>query len=237
MIVNPYVFGGSATSTLLNGLYALWKLEINANDSLGNYNGTLIGTQSYGSGINGNCVVPSGSNYVDLPDNTFNSLGTTFTIAVWVYPDLSTSGNRTIVSTYNSTYGATAGFELDTTIDGTGMMFNLFGSSSVSIGANSGSLISFQWNLIIIERTASTSTKVYINNVFKTQNSSTMDILYAPQLYASIGAYKYSSSGIAQYMAPNHKYDELAFWNRALTTQEKTDLWNSGTGKFYPTFL
>ena len=238
MIVNPYVFGGLPQSTLLNGLHAVYKFQVNQLDSLGNYNGTLVGTANYTTGINGLSIIANGTNYVSLPDNTFNLLGTTFTIAVW-YKKASptTTGNKTLVSTYNSLYGATAGFELNAYGDGSGVMFNLYGSSSRSTTTGNGVLPSNQWNLIVVERITGTRTTIYVNNAQMANMVDAMDILYAPQLYASIGAFKYNSTDALQNIPSPHQYDEAMFWNRELTFTERSDLYNSGIGKFYPTFL
>ena len=54
--------GGVLPSTLLTNLYAVYKAENNANDSLGTYNGTAQGGLTYTTGKSGNAFVFNGVN-------------------------------------------------------------------------------------------------------------------------------------------------------------------------------
>lgn len=222
-------------STLGTGLYAVYKAESNANDSLGTYNGTARGGLTYITGKNGNCFVPNGTDaYVELPNNALNSLGQTFSIALWVNPSSVVNGNKTLVSTYNNNAGLDYGFELDLATDGTQLFLGLFGTSTVILSSSIGALTRNAWNLVLLERVAGTSTKIYVNNSVVASNASAVDTRYYSTMYASIGALKYGASSVSQYLGSNYNYDEVMFWSRALTTQEKTELYNAGAGKFYP---
>lgn len=220
-------------STLGTGLYAVYKAESNANDSLGTYNGTARGGLTYSAGKSGNCFVPNGTTgYVELPNNALNGLGQTFTIAVWFNPSTSNSGYHTILSTVDSSFSY--GWELDSYIDGTGLTFQLYNTTQVNLTTSIGTINRNTWSLILIERLAGTSTKMYVNNTLVASNTSTVDARYTSTMYASLGALKYGASSVGQYLSANYNYDEVNFWNRALTASEKTELYNAGAGKFYP---
>jgi hypothetical protein len=234
MIINPYIYAGSTLST---SLYAVYKGESNANDSLLTYNGTARGGLTYGTGKSGDCFVPNGTDgYVELPNNALNGLGQTFSIGFWINPSSLVVGNKTIASTYNNNAGSDYGFELDLATDGTQVFFGLFGTSNVFLSTSIGALTRNAWNFVLLERIAGTSTKIYINNSLINSNTSTVDARYYSTMYASIGALKYGASSVSQYLGANYNYDEVMFWNRELTTQEKTDLYSAGAGKFHPTF-
>ena len=220
-------------STLSNGLYAVYKGESNANDSLGTYNGTAQGGLTYTAGKSGNCFVPNGTTgYISLPNNALNGLGQTFTIAVWFNPSSVTSGYHTIFSTVDS--GFAYGWELDSFNDGTALTFQLYNTTQVNLVAGVGTISRNAWSLILIERIAGTSTKMYVNDTLVASNTSNVDARYGATMYASLGALKYGTSNVGQYLSANYNFDEVAFHSRALTTQEKTELYNAGTGKFYP---
>ena len=220
-------------STLSNGLYAVYKGESNANDSLATYNGTAVGGLTYTAGKSGNCFVPNGTTgYISLPNNALNGLGQTFTIAVWFNPSSVNSGYHTILSTVDS--GFAYGWELDSFNDGTALTFQLYNTTQVNLVAGVGTISRNAWSLILIERIAGTSTKMYVNDTLVASNTSNVDARYGATMYASLGALKYGTSNVGQYLSANYNFDEVAFHSRALTTQEKTDLYNSGTGKFYP---
>jgi hypothetical protein len=227
--------GGATLSPYLTSLYAVYKGESNANDSLGTYNGTAQGGLTYSAGKSGNCFVPNGTNgYVSLPNNALNGLGQTFTIAVWFNPSSANSGYHTILSTVDS--GFAYGWELDSYVDGTALTFQLYNTTQVNLTAGIGAISRSAWSLILIERVSGTSTKMYVNNTLVASNTSSVDARYGATMYASLGALKYGASNVGQYLSANYNYDEVAFYSRALTTQEKTDFYNSGAGKFYPTF-
>jgi len=66
--INGILASSGAKSTLLNNLFAVYKAESNANDSLGVYNGTANGGVTYSAGKSGNAFTFNGTTaYVSLP--------------------------------------------------------------------------------------------------------------------------------------------------------------------------
>jgi hypothetical protein len=83
----PYVV--EAPSSLLTSLYAIYKGENNANDSLGNYSGTPQGGLTYTAGKSGNAFTFNGTTaYVALPTNSMN-FEQSFSVSAWVYSSVS----------------------------------------------------------------------------------------------------------------------------------------------------
>ena len=77
--------GESTTNTLDTSIYALYKAEGNANDSIGTNHGTLVNGATFSTGkIGTKSFYFDGTNdYVSLPNNSLNFTGD-FSISVWV---------------------------------------------------------------------------------------------------------------------------------------------------------
>jgi hypothetical protein len=237
----------TTVSTLLTGLYAIYKGESNANDSLGTYNGTPIGGLTYSAGKSGNAFLFNGvSAYNALPDNMFNTLTSDFTISLWLYHTV--SGAQSIIGTdfYQTIpINIYKGWRIE--ID------NLSGSTNklgfiIAKGTTTGytgwefntSLTQNTWNHIVLTRVNNTETYCWINNSLSTYTlrglsaDITFNPIYHTTQYCSIGADKYSSALVTNYMKSGSKLDEINIWNRQLTLTERNELYNTGTGKFYP---
>lgn len=223
---------GGSVNPLNTSLYAVYKAESNANDSLSAYNGTAQGGLTYSAGKSGNAFTFNGTNaYVSLPNNSLNSLTGDFSINLWVNV-ANTNTFQTLLSAfeYNGTnyYGFT--------------LFN-YGYTRFDIYNGTTSFITLQepsanpystWYMITITRKASTSTKIYYNGTLKASNTNTTNPVYNLPTYTNIGVRNSSGAGIQYYAGNGTEIDELNIWNKELTSTEVTDLYNTGTGKFYP---
>ena len=99
--------GGLSPSTLLTNLYAVYKAENNANDSLGIYNGTAQGGLTYTAGKSGDAFLGNNVNgYIALPTNSIDFNGTSFSVNAWVNFDSNTPNEIA-----NSYYWAGSGNE------------------------------------------------------------------------------------------------------------------------------
>ncbi len=223
-------------STLGTSLYAVYKAESNANDSLLNYNGTPMGGLTYTAGKSGNAFTFNGTTaYVSLPNDSFNSLTGDFSVSMWV-------------NTVNT--GGTQGLFSNFAYDGSllyGVVISNFGNTRVTIFNGTGAGITLQeslvnpyntWYMVTVTRKASTGTKIYYNGTLSASNTSTTNPVYSSgNIRPAIGAYNYGPlfSNLVQYYAGNGtKIDELNVWSKELTSTEITELYNTGTGKFYP---
>jgi hypothetical protein len=241
--------GGVPPSTLLTNLYAVYKAESNANDSLSVYNGTAQGGLTYTTGKSGNAFTFNGTNsFVKYPAGSMN-FTSDFSISVWVNipagyigtSEIDLLTNITMPFWYNSpkgfwfrTVGGTVYFRLET---GTSFVdLTWIDATGSIIKGNSG------WINIVATRKESTRSNLYVNGILKVSNTSTLNPSYSltNQTPATGSLYVVNSSGVVQnnsVFAPNGtKIDELNVYTKELTSTEVTDLYNAGTGKFYPTF-
>ena len=222
---------GAAISSLLTGLYAVYKAESNANDSLGAYNGTAVGGLTYTTGKSGNAFTFNGTSaYVELPNNMFNSFTGDFSISLWFYSP-SFSGFKTLIATdfFN---GATS-FGWNLYLNGSTLVFDIYNGGDVILNS-SGSIPINTWTNVVVTRKATTSTKIYVNGTLNASNTSIINPAYNTTQYCTIGNIKYSASGLTYYY--NGSIDEANIWAKELTATDVTALYNSGAGKFYPTF-
>lgn len=223
--------GGLPPSTLLTNLYAVYKAENNANDSLGVYNGTAQGGLTYTAGNSGNAFTFNGSNaYVLLPDNSLKSILTSnFSISLWLYPTAASNAYRTMVSSYGFSGANNYGFELDV-INNHKAYFAIYNGASTSILQLDNTFTINQWNHFVVTRKTGSESKFYKNGNLVAQNTDTLDPGTTTTMWASIGALKYGVSSLSQYQANNNKIDEVGIWNKELTQAEITELYT----KYYP---
>ena len=238
------VVGAFASSTLNTGIYAAYNAENNVNDALNTYNGTAIGGLTYSTGKINQAFQFNGTNsYVSLPDNSMNFTGD-FTISVWIYP---TAGTPQIIFNniayssgtihkgwqlaINNISGAQSGkitFSINTTpTNSTDWQF-----STTSLTNNS-------WNHVVIKRVSSVNTYCWVNGVSQAYSLSgvganiTTNPVYHTTQYVVMGAGKQLSGTVGAYLANGSKLDAVNIWQKALTTSEITELYNSGNGKQY----
>lgn len=226
---------GGSVNPFNTSLYAVYKAESNANDSLGTYNGTAQGGLTYTAGKSGNAFTFNGTNaYVQLPNNSLNFLSS-FTIGWWMnITGISLDSQQPISNAQRSSGGSTI-WGYGVFVANNIMYFQVMdGTNSVNLTCNMSSIFN-TWSYVEIEREWNVGSKIRINGSVVASNTSTINPAYRPDVVhtPSIGVYK-NTTGNNYFMSSGGKIDEVNFWNRLLTTQEKTDLYNAGTGKFYP---
>lgn len=229
--------GGLPPSTLLTNLYAVYKAESNANDSLGAYNATAQGGLTYGVGKSGNAFQFNGTNaYVQLPIGAFTSFTSDFSINAWVYY-VNNGDTQTIFSSFSTDGTTQKGFLL--TINNNVIRFGIASGVNARFDlVSTTALTNNTWYNIGVVRKNSTSSKMYINGALDCQTTNSNNPSYYVNAYPSIGVLDYTNNFGGQYspMGINSKIDDLNIWNKDLTGTEITQLYNSGTGNFYPTF-
>jgi len=229
---------GAALSPFLTSLYAVYKGESNANDSLGTYNGTAVGGLTYPAGKSGNAFTfNSGNAYVSLP-NSFklsDSGSNAYSISLWVYLTDATTLGHGLFTNFMQNAGIYHGWMI--WYYQNNLYFSRYNGTStpastlqyISIPLNA-------WYNIVVTR-KNGSTKLYVNNVLRASDTSTSDTAYTTTHYPLIGARQsYVTPIYDWFLEPTTKVDEVNVWTKELTSTEVTDLYNSGAGKFYPTF-
>ena len=222
--------GGLPPSTLLTDLYAVYKAESNANDSLGTYNGTAQGGLTYSTGKSGDAFTFNGTNaYVSLPNNSLN-FTSDFSVSLWV-----NRAGAAVCMLFNNWYdGATPYGWYIYMSNGTLSVLLGNGTSSPICNFNSSySLAPNNWYLVTVTKN-STSAKLYLNGILDNSAALSSSIAYTTTHYPSIGAAKYNTGLPIYHMDNGSRIDETNIWNKELTSTEVTELYNSASGKFYP---
>ena len=227
---------GGSINPLNTNLYAVYKAESNANDSLATYNGTAQGGLTYSAGKSGNAFTFNGTNaYVQLPDNSLNFTGD-FSVNFWM--NLQGIGSDQQAPISNAQYNTlgTLSWGWYTHIGANTLSFGIQNGAGglVSLSVNISSYY-YTWTMFTIVRKASTGTKIYANGNLIASNSSTANPVYTTTHTPTLGCFKTNYVTPLEYFMKNGgKIDEVNIWNKELTSTEVTELYNTGTGKFYP---
>jgi hypothetical protein len=229
----PYV--APTTTTLNEGLLAVYKAENNANDSLGNYNGTAQGGLTYTTGQSGNAFSLNGSNaLVTLPNNMMSNQ--TFSYGAWVRYNNIPSGEAYIVTATNGNAGSINYGTAFGILSGQLILGIFDNNPGTAWRMSSGVLLANTWYHVAVTKTPGVAPKFYLNAVLQgttlivgTNNAT---LAYSGGIYTnslcSIGAYRYNNNSTT-YAYTNGRIDEVSIYNRELTQAEVTEL----QSKFY----
>ena len=234
--------GGLPPSTLLTNLYAVYKAESNANDSLGAYNGTAQGGLTYSTGKSGNAFTFNGTNaYVSLPDDSLNFTNK-FSYSFWSKSNNTTDYGVVVgnMQSSRSPFGFFHGYEVS--LESGKVYFFLRSGINTQVSHYSTNVVNNgNWNHIVVTydpTNTTTGAKIYVNGTVDIQADTlgtSNPIGYTSPMKACIGARNHSGS-LVNLLPSGTNIDELNVWNKELTSTEVTDLYNVGAGKFYPTF-
>jgi len=231
----PVIAGKKANSSLLTGLVAYWKLDeesdgsgaVTRNDSVGSNHLTDNGTTAAVAGIVGNAAqfVTADGTKLQIASTSDLVIGDIdFTFALWVYPASNVDGKTLLqkkmaFSPYTTEYSLAQGVNRPA--------FNCGGVTLEPLFQPSIN----QWNLLIIYHDS-------VNDLMGVQLNNGV-----AQTKATGGAYP-SATGTGAFAiggatgnttsSPEAAVDEVGFWKRLLSTDEKTTLYNSGGGMQYP---
>ena len=201
---------------------ALYRLEGNALDESGNYNGTLINAPTYANGRFGRCLffngINQGVNISSLPDI---SVGTSsFAMSVWVKPI--NGGLEAANGTYSYIVGlGNTALTLGLNTNSSSLLAGALAITQIYPSSDYGTALAIisdnQWHHVVVSSNGTTLT-MYVNgsNVgTQTKRSTTANSL--DTIGHNDGAGGYSMNG---------SIDQLRIFNRALTQSEVTALYN-----------
>jgi hypothetical protein len=193
------------------GLVAFFRFERNALDATSNHNdGTVTGPASWTGGMDGNCIVLSGTNnYVTCPDSASLNIQGKITIEAWIRT--SATQDEEICAKYGS--APCPGYALKIV---NGRLSFWFGGTSWTL--STGTVNDGNWHYVAVTGNGNAGT-FYIDGsasgtfAFKAIAGNAGSPLY-------LGSYQGGGcfSG---------NIDELAIWNRALTAAEIQTHFNS----------
>lgn len=228
-------------TTLINGIVSAWKLDDvsgDAIDSVGDNNGTVSGaTQNIAGKINtaysfdGNDFIAADSVVIDVAANTSG------TWSAWVKPTDATPAAVQYIMGFGDT---NANERISLFINTTGVLqcfcaiagVNQFNKATTSPAFSDG-----VWTHVAVTQTGSGIT-LYVNGVAVAQSYSvSTNITRWMSSVAGvdnfrIGCLNFNNGGNLNFF--NGSIDDVNIWNRALTADEVTELYNSGAGNTYP---
>ena len=234
LIASPFASGGGGSSLLTN-LAASWKLD-DLTDSSGNGN-TLTNNNSatFNTGKIGNAVylTAASSQFLSMASNSFVQTGDVdFTIGLWVYlADLSsyyvaiakrgdTAGQDEYVIYYDAGVGRFVAEVYKATDSSVVVTANNFGAPSATT-----------WYCVMLwHDSVGDTVNISVNN--GTADST-----------ATGGALQAASNGLftigeqdqgGGFLYWNGRIDDANIWKRVLSGAERTNFYNSGTGREYP---
>lgn len=238
VVDQPPGFGMDTQGTLLDGLIAYWKLEEpggTRDDQKGPYDLAAVNGVTQAAGKVGNAAKFTAANteWLSIADNADLSLGadTPFTVAVWVYLDVDPADDRIIATKGDSNVattewwlryigGATDRFQfrVNSGAAGAGLLGDTFGPATVAV-----------WIFVVAWHDPVADTvNLQVNNGGVDSVAwagGTMDT----SVEFTVGRW---GSGIPGSLWDG-RVDEMGFWKRVLTAQERADLYNAGAGTTY----
>jgi len=210
----------------VGGMTHLWPFENNVNDVIGTNNGTN-NIVSYVTGQVGQSAGLNGTNFVGVAGL---NVGSNFTIAAWVYIDPSATNIQTIMA--NSVGGSfTDGFRLfvNTWNTSDGAVNFETGDGTTGNGAKSSTakVVAGAWNFLAVtaNRTAGTAA-IYVNGTNYTVDGSILTN------FNTTNAVFIGQMGNAGGNRLKGQLDEVAIFNRSLTTNEMSVLMSGDSSQF-----
>ena len=212
------------------------------NDSVGSNNGTSpVGSvPTFTTGKVGQAFTFDGVNdYIQLPSNSLNFTGD-FSISGWAYFPTNYSGSSAmyILSNWNvpSWYTNPNGYFLRAY--GNEVTFTIFNNGTAYTVTYTyvfqNNAMPASWHHIVATRKGSSASKLYIDGVLVASNTSTINPTYLTTTNPTIGAINVPGN-VGAYPAINgSKIDAVSVWNKTLTDDEITQLYNAGNGTQYP---
>lgn len=193
-----------------DGLVGYWPFNGNANDESGNgNNGTLVGSPNFITDRfgNQNSSFQGGTTYITCPSSVFQfSMTENFSVSVWF---TKSTINGRLISTENP--------------EGN---FRISKNNSVDLSVQFGDFLNFNiddnnWHHLVYTY-QNRNEKIYIDGVLVSTNfdNSTGTLNYGSPF--TIGA-----KAAPSFDRWNGKIDDIGVWNRVLTQQEITNLFNS----------
>jgi hypothetical protein len=229
-------------NTLTNGLLGYWRMDFTdnwTNEVSTSYtwaeSGTIL-TSVTAISTNSANFANNSANYLTLADdNIFSILNSnSMSWALWVELDV-TNALQLFIGKETSTDGARE-WRFSWSSTGNGFYFGVYtnnSSASYNSVARNLDVVTGTWYLLIgeIDCTNRTFSLTVGGNgtLYDPSTSGVMD---------GLGGNTTTAVYMSKYPTANFvldgRVDEVMFWRRTLTSEERTALWNGGSGRFYP---
>lgn len=220
----------AGTNPGTTGLVSWWDLDETSGtryDAFGNNDLSDNNTVGYAAGVSSNAAdfVATNNEYLSIADNADVSMGNiTFTIGFWVY--ISTDATYPLV--FKST-GTTSKEWYFYNVVNTGVRFYVMDDGTGSAGhyttVTTGALSTGAWHYIMAWHKADTDiVGISLDNGTPVTNTWTAGV------FDGTAPLRFGASDAA---LMSGRLDEVVIYKRALTTDERTWLYNNGAGRSY----
>jgi hypothetical protein len=217
----------AVSGSLTNGLVGYWPFCGNANDDSGNgnngvVNGATLVTDRFG---NSNSAYSfNGSNKISVPNLQSYLFNSKITISAWVNLSSIPNSNFNLVTKYGGA-GFDDAFSLD--VSSTNYQLNISpGSTSWTTCVGNSSIQTNQWhNLVGVYDYSNNIFKIYLDGVLLGSNTALSAMGNALSAKVIFGYYD-DPLLVSPNQQFNGKLDDIGIWNRALSPQEITQLYN-----------
>ena len=208
-----------------NGLVGYWPFNGNANDESGNgnngtVNGATLTTDRFGN-VGKAYSFDGVGNYIKVPSN--NSLNSnSISVAGWFNLDVLSNNIQGLVSRWNQLNNPCYNFStsIDLVSKFTGACTQYPSTVLYSTSLDSGIWIHFTY-----VHDANSGGSIYLNGILVNNNNTTGSICLSSNDLIFGAQNNLSNTSFFRYL--DGKLDDIGYWNRALTDQEISDLYNA----------
>ena len=205
------------------------------NDVFGSNHGTLMNGTTFTTGKIGNAFSFDGVNdYVELPSTSLRMTGD-FTISCWFYMNTQSTYNAFVENFYginvSNRYGWALYYQSGKIRFGT---YNV--STAITVGSTT--ITTGQWYHLVVTKTTTGSPKIYLNGVLESSTvnagPTTLHPIYNSNNIPRFGV-DVDAGGWGGYL--NGRLDSVNVWNRELSSNEVSMLYNGSNGTQYQSGL
>lgn len=230
------------------GLVSYWDLDETSGDRADSHgantltdNNTVLSVINAGGAMDGGAAsfVAANSEYLSINDNAALSLGSdsAFQFALWFAADNpTTAGASYLIAKWG---GGGAGYQQEYTLKFTPDAAHPYFDFAVGDGTTTqGTLQTYPqdiidhtggvWHFVTVWHDPDAD-KLYI----QVNGNAPQSTAWAGGTFDGDGKFVLARCGNFDQQYFGGKLDEVAFWSRVLTEDERTELWNAGRGKFY----
>ena len=215
-----------------NGLVGWWPFNGNANDESGNGNNGIVNGPNLTSdrfGNIGNAYSFDGVNdYIEISNSLVTNSNTSFSIFGWFNCDYNNQTIDIISDRTTNNYNVKYRLSIDSVNNGKLTFFCFDGSPNLIELMSNLAIVSNLWNNFTITfDQQNLEYKLYVNGILQ-QSLVSSSILSNNNTNATqIGRLLGPSSALSPAYLFDGNIDDIGIWNRALTQQEVTDLYNA----------